>query len=166
MHSNEKSVLGFRSVLLTDCMTQLYSIHHRAHRHRGFTDTVSLIWFTHGQSSTNTIQFSHLICMRILACLPHILNFNIWKTNQRSLLVQFLYGLPFSWGLASMTQILVTNWVSYTLLQKKCTLIYPSSPSDPGSLTLTLGHVDFVKWSWQQYAKDPIQKFPTVLSQL
>ncbi len=39
------------------------------------------------------------------------------------------------------------KYVFYTLLQKKCTLIYPSSPGDPGSLTLTWGHVDFVKWS-------------------
>ncbi len=30
----------------------------------------------------------------------------------------------------------------YTLLQKKCTLIYPSSPGDTGSLTLTKGNVD------------------------
>ncbi len=48
------------------------------------------------------------------------------------------------------------NWIvrhlkrKYTLLQKKCTLISPNSPGDPGSLTLTLGQVDFVKWSWQQ----------------
>ncbi len=33
--------------------------------------------------------------MGILACPPHILHFNIWKTSQCSLLVQFLYGLPF-----------------------------------------------------------------------
>ncbi len=31
----------------------------------------------------------------------------------------------------------------YTLLQKKCTLISSSSPSDPGSLTPTPGHVKF-----------------------
>ncbi len=33
--------------------------------------------------------------MGILAYLPHILLFSIWKTCQRSLLIQFLYGLAF-----------------------------------------------------------------------
>ena len=51
----------------------------------------------------------------------------------------------------------------YTLLQKKCTLISPSSPVDPGSLTPTPCHVKCIKWSWEQYAKDPIRKFLTVL---
>ncbi len=35
--------------------------------------------------------------------------------------------------------------ITYTLLQKKCTLILPSSPGDPGSLTPTPVHVKFVK---------------------
>ncbi len=37
--------------------------------------------------------------------------------------------------------------ITYTLLQKKCTLISSSSPSVPGSLTPTPGHVKFVKCS-------------------
>ncbi len=36
----------------------------------------------------------------------------------------------------------------YTLLQK-------TFPNDPGSLTLTLGHVNFVKRFWDKLAKDP-----------
>ena len=40
-----------------------------------------------------------------------------------------------------------TTKLKYTLLQKKCTLIPSSSPCDLGSLTLTLGHVRFVKRS-------------------
>ena len=57
-----------------------------------------------------------------------------------------------------LTQSSTLKTHTYTLLQKKCTLIYPSSPGDPGSLILTQGHFNFVKWSWQQYAKDPIEK--------
>ncbi len=39
----------------------------------------------------------------------------------------------------------IDSWSNeiYTLLQKKCTLISSSSPSDPGSLTLTRNHVEF-----------------------
>ncbi len=48
----------------------------------------------------------------------------------------------------------------YTLLQNKCTLILPSSPGGPESLTLTLGHVNSVIWSLHQYAKYPIPKIP------
>ncbi len=47
---------------------------------------------------------------------------------------------------------------TYTLLQKKCTLISSSFPADPGSLTPTPGHFKFVKWSWEKYAKDPVRK--------
>ncbi len=38
--------------------------------------------------------------------------------------------------------------ITYTLLQKKCTLISPSSPGDPESLNPTPGHAKFVKWSY------------------
>ncbi len=37
----------------------------------------------------------------------------------------------------------------YTLLQKKRNFSEPIFPGDPGSLTLTPGHVHFVKWFWE-----------------
>ena len=36
--------------------------------------------------------------------------------------------------------------IRYTLLQKKRNFSEPIFPGDPGSLTLTPGHVHFVKW--------------------
>ncbi len=36
--------------------------------------------------------------------------------------------------------------ILYTLLQKKCNFSEPIFPGDPGSLTVTPGHVHFVKW--------------------
>ena len=61
---------------------------------------------------------------------------------------------PISAGISEKLHMRVKQFHSvYTLLQKKCTLISSSSPSDPGSLTPTSGHVEFVKWSWEQYPK-------------
>ncbi len=37
--------------------------------------------------------------------------------------------------------------------------LFSSYPGDPRSLTMTPGHVKFVKSSWEQYAKDHVWKF-------
>ena len=51
----------------------------------------------------------------------------------------------------------------YILLEKKRNFNVPIFSSVPGFLTLTKGHVDFVKWAWEWLAKD-LQKLLAVLS--
>ena len=73
---------------------------------------------------------------------------NVWDTLHPFFsMYKMCEGIPylFPWKCTwKCTQLYTahTNIVMYTLLQKNCTLISPSSPGDPGSLTLTPGHVE------------------------
>ncbi len=55
---------------------------------------------------------------------------------------------PYKIAALKITGIGSDGWKSviYTLLQKKHNFSEPIFPGDPGSLTLTPGHVHFVKW--------------------
>ncbi len=58
----------------------------------------------------------------------------------------YVYGPVHCNGLHAFYHVYRFVVIHYTLLQKKRNFSGPIFPGDPGSLTLTPGHVHFVKW--------------------